>query len=172
MVSGGCQKVYVDSNLSSRICGKRKRKKSLKGYWIHRSLFWKVGCWAADCCRLEGEAGESSLYAWPALGLFSWPLLLAVDRVWPPDLLFDSQQLFLHHHTETGSTIRPVAVASINVFNWNTLITSVNLQYSQSEHSTCAQQIIRLTVISMKLCWNRSMGNSKTINCLPGTLRI
>lgn len=28
MVSGGCQKIYVASNLSSQICGKRKRKKN------------------------------------------------------------------------------------------------------------------------------------------------
>lgn len=97
-VSGGCQKVYIASNLSSQTCG--KRKEILQDYLTHRSLFWKGGCWAADCCRLEGEAGESSLYAWPALGLFSWPLLLAVDRVWPPDLLFDSWQLFLNHHTD------------------------------------------------------------------------
>lgn len=152
--------------------GKGKGKKSLKGYWIYRSLFWKGGCWAADCCRLEGEAGESSLYAWPALGLFSWPLLLAVDRVWPPDLLFDSQQLFIHHRTETSSTVRPVTVASINVFSWNTLITSVKLQCSQSEHSACARQIITLTVISLKLYWNRFMGKSKTFSCLPRTLRI
>lgn len=136
MVSGGCQKVYVASNLSGQICGKRKGRKSLKGYWIHRSLFWKGGCWAADCCRLEGEAGESSLYAWPALGLFSWPLLLAVDRVWPPDLFFDSWQLFLHHRTETCSTVRPVTVSSIKVFSWDTLIRSVNLQCSQSKLCT------------------------------------
>lgn len=158
MVNGRCQNVYVASNLSSQICGKRKRKKSLKGYWIHRSLFWKGACWSADCCRLEGEARESSLYTWPALGLFSWPLQLAVDRVWPPDLLFDSQQLFLHHRTETGSTVRPVTVASINVFSWNTLIKSMNLQCSQSEQSTCAQQIITLTVVSMKQYGNRFMG--------------
>lgn len=120
-----------------------KGKISHKDYLTHRS------CWAADCCRLEGEAGESSLHAWPALGLFSWPLLLAVDRVWPPDLLFDYWQLFLNQHTETGSAVIPVTGTSVKVLSRNTLI--MNLQCSQSKHSTCAQQICTLRVTSMKL---------------------
>lgn len=75
MVSSGCQKVYMTSNLSRQFVGEN----SFKVYCTHRSHFWKGGCWAADC-RMEGETGKSSVYVCLTC---LWILLLAfVNDCW------------------------------------------------------------------------------------------
>lgn len=146
-----------------------KGKISHKDYWTHRSLFWKGGCWAADCWRLGNHHYMLDLPLDSSLGLFSWPLLLAIDRVWPPDLLFDSWQLFLNHHTETGSAVIPVTVTSVKVLSRNTLI--MNLQCSQSNTILMHSRSAHWEWHPWNY-WNRFMGNPKTIICLLRTLRI